>query len=211
MDSKKKFYENQANTIIKAFKKRQIEGYYCATAKEAKEKAINLMSENSTISWGGSKTLDQIGIKEALKEKNFNLLDRSQASSNDEVRSIYLQTFDADYYLMSSNAITLDGKLINIDGNGNRIAALIYGPKNVIVIAGMNKVTLDEDTARKRVRNMASPPNTVRLNCKTPCATTGMCHNCFSEECICCQILITRFSRTPNRIKVILVGEELGF
>lgn len=112
---------------------------------------------------------------------------------------------------MSSNAITLGGKLVNIDGNGNRIAALIYGPKNVIVVAGMNKVTTDEESAMKRIRNYASPVNALRLSQNTPCAATGECHDCLSDACICCQVLVTRKSRTKNRIKVILVGEELSY
>ena len=117
----------------------------------------------------------------------------------------------ADYFLMSTNAITMDGELVNIDGRSNRVSCLCWGPQNVIIIAGMNKVALDVESALKRVRNFAAPPNAVRLNKNTPCAQTGKCADCYSPDCICSQIVITRRSSTPNRIKVILVGEELGY
>lgn len=211
MEAKKKYYQVNAQQLIKNFQKRSIEGYYCPTAEEAVEKAVQLIEEGSKISWGGSKTLADIGLLEKLKESKLDLLDRSTANNSDEKAAIYYKALDCDYYLMSSNAITQDGKLINIDGNGNRIAALIYGPKNVIIIAGMNKVTKDEESAIKRIRNYAAPTNAIRLEQETPCTKTGSCHECLVEDCICCQILITRKSNKNNRIKVILVGEELGF
>jgi hypothetical protein len=211
MIPQKQFYENQANTIIKALEKRQMAGYYCETKEAAALKALSLMEEGAVISWGGSVTLDATKIKELMAAKDYKILDRSKATTKEAIRQIYLESFNADYYLMSTNAITLDGELINIDGNGNRVAALIYGPKNVIVLAGMNKVVADEASARKRVSNLASPPNAIRVSANTPCAKTGMCHHCLSEDCICCQTVITRFSRTKDRIKVILIGEALGF
>ncbi|QTL97590.1 lactate utilization protein [Iocasia frigidifontis] len=211
LKSKKEYYRIKGNELIKNFKKRNIEGYYCSTGEEAVKKALELIKEGSTVSWGGSMTLEQIGLLEKLKESNLKLLDRSTAENADERAEIYYKTFNCDYFLMSSNAITQDGKLVNIDGNGNRIAALIYGPKNVIVIAGMNKVTKDEESAMKRIRNCASPINAIRLEQNTPCTQTGHCHECLTEDCICCQMLVTRKSRHDGRIKVILVGEELGF
>jgi len=211
MGPKEKYYQINAQQVIENFKKRNIEGYYCSTAEEAVEKAVELIKENSTVSWGGSTTLQEIGLLEKLKEFNLELLDRSTANNPEEKSEIYYKALNCDYYFMSSNAITQDGKLINIDGNGNRIAALIYGPKNVIIIAGMNKVTKDEESAMKRVRNYASPTNAIRLEQETPCTKTGKCHQCLVDDCICCQILVTRKSNKDNRIKVILVGEELGF
>lgn len=139
------------------------------------------------------------------------LLDRDTVKSDEEKRMVHYETFNCDYYLMSSNAITQDGKLVNIDGNGNRIAALIYGPANVIIIAGMNKITADEDSAIKRIRNYTAPLNSLRLSKYTPCTRTGSCEECLSDDCICCQVLVTRKSSHKKRIKVILVGEELGF
>lgn len=211
MTPRKKYYENTSKTLIKQFSKRRIEAYYCETKELAKNKALSLMKEGSIISWGGSMTLHEIDLFSSLKAGDYTLLDRSLAKDASQVDKIYHEALNADYYLTSSNAITLDGKLVNIDGNGNRIAALIYGPREVIVIAGMNKVVLDEDAALKRIRNEASPINTVRLDKNTPCSHTGKCADCLSDDCICCQTLITRMSRVPNRIKVILVGEELGY
>lgn len=211
MDAKNEFYKIKAENVIKSFAKRNIEGYYAENAESARKKMLELIKENSLVSWGGSKTLQEIGIFEQLKEGNYNLLDRTTAENSTEKEKIYHQALNSDYYLMSSNAITQSGKLINVDGNGNRLAALIYGPKNIIIAAGMNKVTTDEESAVKRVRNQAAPANVVRLDKKTPCAKTGYCHSCQVEDTICCQTVITRYSRQKERIKVILVGEELGF
>lgn len=211
MSVMKTFYENQANTVVKAFKKRQIEGYYCDSKDEAKKLAMSFVKEGSIVSWGGSKTLGEIGLLDALTTMPITCLDRRLVTDHDDVQTIYHDALNSDYYFMSSNAITLDGKLVNIDGNGNRLAALIYGPKNIIIVAGMNKVVADEEAAIKRIKTQASPPNSVRLGFKTPCVKSGTCQDCTVPDCICCQIVTTRFSRTPNRIKVILVGENLGF
>lgn len=211
MNPKKKYYQKKAENIITNFEKRNIEGFYCSNAENAAAKILEIIADNSSVSWGGSMTLKEIGILEKLKNKNLELLDRSEARNEKEKEEIYHKALNADYYLMSSNAITQSGKLVNIDGRGNRAAALIYGPKNVIVAAGMNKVVIDEETAVKRVRNQAAPANVARLNKNTPCAETGRCHECQVEDTICCQTVITRRSNTKNRIKVILIGEELGY
>lgn len=211
MNNKKEFYQTKAKELIKNFKKRNIEAYFVETAELACQKAVDLIKVKSTISWGGSMTLKEIGLLEKLSQQDYNLLDRAQAENYQAKEKIYHQALSADYYLMSANAITQTGKLVNIDGNGNRLAALIYGPKNVIIVAGMNKITKDLESALKRVKNQAAPPNSMRLNQSTPCAKTGQCHNCQVEDTICCQTVITRRSRQKNRIKVILVGEELGF
>lgn len=212
MEPKQIHYGKQAATIIKNLEKRRMEGYYCATAAEAKEKALSLIGAGSSVSFGGSMTLEECGVLDVLrKREDIKLYDRDRAKTPDEVGVIYRQAFSADTFLMSTNAITLDGELINIDGRGNRVAALIFGPAQVIVIAGMNKVTTDETAGIARVRNMASPANCIRLNKNTPCSVTGRCGDCYGEESICSQLVVTRRSSEEGRIKVILVGEELGY
>lgn len=211
MSIKKEYYKNLSNTVMKGFKKRFIEGYYCETAAEAKELALSLVPANSTAAFGGSVTLDETGVLEALRNReDITLYDRATATTPEENKKIMHDAFNCDYYFMSSNAITADGELVNIDGTGNRVAALIYGPENVIIIAGMNKIVKDVEEGISRTRNVASPQNCVRLNKNTPCKVNGVCGNCFADT-ICDQIVITRASRIPNRIKVILVGEDLGF
>ena len=211
MTPKEQAYQNQAESIMEKFNMRGIEGYYCATADEALMKAKRFLTPGCSVTWGGSETIKEIGLLAALEESDCVLLDRASAKTEEERREFYGKAVMADYFLMSSNAITLDGQLVNIDGAGNRVACLIHGPKNVIVIAGMNKVVTDVKAAVDRVRNMASPPNTVRLQRDTPCAEYGRCADCLKDDCICCQIVVTRKSMIPGRIKVILVGEELGF
>lgn len=209
--SKKKSYENTATAVIKAFEKRGIEGYYCETSKDAVEKVMEMLPKNAVVSFGGSMTLSESGLMDALKESGLTVIDRMTAKTPEEARKLYAQTVMADYYFMSSNAITLDGELVNTDGNGNRVACLITGPSNVIILAGMNKLVPDVKSGYERVRNFAAPPNAVRLNTKTPCAALGKCGDCLSEDCMCCEIVITRKSRKKNRIKVLLIGEELGY
>lgn len=210
LSPKKLNYQNLAGHIIENLSKHQIEGYYAQDRDEALEIACRFLSPGSTVSWGGSATLNEIGFIDAVNDSDCIVLDRSQISPED-MDEFYGRVAVCDYYYMSTNAITIDGQLVNIDGNGNRVASLIHGPKNVIVIAGMNKVASDIPSAFKHVRDIAAPANTVRLNKKTPCANVGHCCDCYSPGCICSQFVITRRSNTPNRIKVILVGEELGF
>ncbi|MGL4737316.1 MAG: lactate utilization protein [Cellulosilyticaceae bacterium] len=207
----KQFYELQASSIIKQLEKRRMKGFYCSTKEDARELVLSLIEEGSSVSWGGSMSIVEAGILDALYERDTNtLLDRAKCAP-DQIDTVLRQSFFSDYYLMSSNAITLDGQLVNIDGAGNRVAAMIFGPQNVLMVVGMNKVTATVDEAINRVHNIASPQNTLRLGKETPCAKTGMCHNCLSPDCICMQTVITRNSRVPNRIQVILVGEALGY
>jgi len=208
---KQKYYENVANTIIQNLNKRQMEGYYCPDKKSALQKALELMPKGSSISWGGSMTLIETGLMDAIQNKDYKIINRDLATTLEEQRKTYGEICCSDFFLMSTNAITLNGELINIDGRGNRVAFLCYGPQNVLILAGMNKVVSDIESGFKRVRNIASPPNTVRLNKKTPCAITGKCEDCYSPDCICSQFVVTRRSGVPNRIKVILIGEELGY
>lgn len=204
------FYEKQAETILKALKKRNMEGHYCADSKTAVEYILSLIPEGSTISWGGTESARESGLLDALKTAPVTLWNRANVKPED-MKAFYRQAFCADYYLMSANAITLDGQLVNIDGNGNRVAALSYGPDHVIVLAGMNKVAPDLDSAIARVHNMAAPPNAIRLGLETPCAKDGVCHNCLTPRKICCMLHVQQFCRIPGRIHVVLVGESLGY
>ncbi|MCH5255702.1 MAG: lactate utilization protein [Lachnospiraceae bacterium] len=211
MSHKKEAYALMAGTIIKNLEKRNMEGFYFETAAECVKSIISSIPDGSVISWGGSETIKEIGLMDAIHNNRYELIDRTAAKNPDEARQIYARTVLADYYLMSSNAITIDGELINIDGNGNRVACLINGPAHVIIVAGMNKIVTDVESGVARVRNMASPPNAIRLNKKIPCASTGHCNDCLAPECFCNQIVITRRSGHEGRIKVYLVGEELGY
>lgn len=208
---KQEYYENVANTIIKNLKKRQIEGYYCPDKKSALEKALEIMPKGSKIGWGGSMTLEEIGLIDAIRNGDYKAINREKATNSEELRKIYGDICCSDYFLMSTNAITIDGELINIDGRGNRVAFLCYGPQNVLILTGMNKIVSNIEEGINRTRNVAAPPNAIRLERKTPCAITGKCGDCYSSECMCGQFVITRFSLIPNRIKVILIGEELGY
>lgn len=204
------FYETQAATIIKNLKKRGMDGHYCPDSKSAAQLILSMIPEGSTVTWGGSQSLYQSGLIDALKASPLEIWDRYQVAP-EEKKAFYQKTFSADYYLMSSNAITLDGQLVNVDGTGNRVAALAYGPDHVILLVGMNKVAKDLDAAVKRVQTDAAPPNTMRLNLNTPCSKDGICHNCYSPDRICNMLHITQFNILPGRIQVVLVGESLGF
>lgn len=211
MDIKKTYYQNLSETIIKNLNKRQMDACYFETKEEACEYVLTTIPKDSTISWGGSMSLFEAGIIDGLYANgSYNLLDRAKVAP-EKMPELLRQVFFADYYLMSSNALTVDGRLINVDGAGNRVSALIFGPTNVFVLVGMNKIVTTEDEGINRVHNVASPQNCVRLNKKTPCSITGTCADCLSPDCICAQTVITRRSQIPNRIKVILVGESLGY
>ena len=205
------FYEKQAETIIKKLNQRKMEGFYCPDVESAKAKLVELLGEGKkSVAYGGSMTLDDNGFKDSVTAAGHELIIRENYKTPEEIKECKAKQINADFFLMSTNAITLDGELINIDGRGNRVSFMIYGPDNVIIIAGMNKVVANVDDGIRRVRNIATPPNCVRLDCKTPCAVTGKCGECFTDS-ICCQFVVTRMSRVPGRIKVILVGQELGY
>ncbi len=209
--NKKIFYKNQAQSIISKLKLRKMDGYYADTMDDAIGKVLELLgNETKTVCYGGSMTLDNSDIKAKIKANGHELIVREDAKTDEEMRQLKSRMINSDVFLMSTNAITLDGELINIDGRGNRVSYLIYGPDRVFVIAGMNKVVKDVTEGINRTRNIASPANTVRLNCDTPCAKTGRCADCL-DHTICCQIVVTRCSMVPQRITVILVGEELGY
>lgn len=211
MSHKQTALSKQAETIMKNLKKRNMEGAYFESAEDCTRAILAEIPKGSVIGWGGSESIKECGLMEAIQKDSYELLDRSAAKTPEEARQIYARTVLADYYLMSTNAITLEGELVNIDGNGNRVACLIQGPLHVIIVAGMNKVVTDVPTGVARVRNFASPANAIRLKRNLPCASSGICHNCLSPECFCNQIVVTRRSMHPGRIKVYLVGEELGY
>ncbi len=206
------YYENLAKTTMKNLEKRHFECHYCKTAQEAVKLASELVPSDSTVSFGGSMTLAESGMADILKQRSdITLLDRSKAGSPEEVKEIYHKSLNADYYFMSSNAITVEGELVNIDGTGNRVGALIYGPEHVIILAGMNKISPSLKEAVSRVKNVASPLNANRLSRNTPCAAIGLCSDCLSPDCICSHTVITRKSAPEKRIKIILIGEPLGY
>ena len=197
-----------AEKTIAGLKSRNMEGYYAASKEEALKKALELIPEGSSISMGGAMSVHEIGLSDALKEGNYNFIDRD---AYEDKREAMLLAYDADFFLASANAMTYDGIIVNVDGNSNRVSAIAQGPKKVLFIVGMNKVCSDLDAAMKRARNVAAPINAQRFGLDTPCSKKGACFDCKSPDTICCQILITRFSRHPGRISVILVNDNLGF
>ena len=197
-----------AQKVIKGLKSRNMTGYYAKDKEEALKVALELIPEGSTIAMGGAMSAHEIGLVKALKEGNYNFIDRD---NYEDPREAALLAYDADVFLSSTNAMTEDGVLVNIDGNSNRVSAIAHGPKKVVFIVGMKKVCSDVDGAMKRARNVAAPINAQRFGISTPCALTGACANCKSADTICCNFLITRYSRHTDRIHVILVNEDLGF
>ncbi|MCR5268256.1 MAG: lactate utilization protein [Lachnospiraceae bacterium] len=203
-----KRYELLSEKVIAGLKSRNMSGYYAATKEEALKKALELIPEGSTVTMGGAMSAHEIGLVDALKNGSYLFIDRDAESDR---RTAMLKAYDADVFLSSVNAMTEDGVLVNIDGNANRVSAIAQGPRKVIFIVGINKICNDVDAAMKRARNVAAPINAQRFGLNTPCAKTGSCLNCKSPDTICCQFLITRYSKHANRIHVILVNDNLGF
>ena len=197
-----------AQTVIKGLKSRNMSGYYASSREEALRIALELIPEGSSVTMGGAMSAHEIGLVDALKNGNYQFIDRD---AYEDKRAAMLAAYDADVFLSSANAITSDGVMVNIDGNSNRVSAIAQGPKKVVFIVGMNKVCADIDGAIKRARNVAAPINAQRFGLSTPCSKTGACMNCKSPDTICCQFLITRYSRHTDRIHVILVNDSLGF
>ncbi len=197
-----------AQKIVKGLQSRNMTGYYAKDREEAKRIALSLIPEGSSVTMGGAMSAHEIGLVEAVKDGNYNFIDRG---AYENPREAMLLAYDADWFLSGANAITEDGVLVNIDGNANRVSCIANGPKHVLFIVGMNKVANDIDAAVKRARNVAAPINAQRFGLSTPCSKTGSCLNCKSPDTICCQFLITRFSRHEGRIHVILVNDTLGF
>lgn len=199
--------EKLAQKVIKGLESRNMTGYYAANKEEALQKALELIPEGSTVTMGGAMSALEIGLVDALVNGNYDFLDRNKM----EPREALLKGYDADFFLTSANAMTEDGIMVNIDGNANRVSYIANGPKKIVAIVGMNKICDDIDGAMKRARNIAAPTNAQRFEINTPCKKTGSCANCKSPDTICCQFLVTRYSRHAGRIHVILVNDSLGF
>ena len=198
--------------MVKAMLRRHFDAYYCATASEAKAKVNELIPDGASVTWGGTMTVRDMDIPKMLQERGtLKVWDRDKVETPEEKQEMYLRAFQADYYLSSANAITEDGIIVNIDGNGNRVAAITWGPQHVIFVVGMNKVAQDPEAALKRARSTAAPINAARFDIQTPCQLDGQCHNCNSPQSICNYIHFLRNSSKPGRIIVILVGENLGY
>ena len=197
-----------AQKVIKGLASRNMTGYYAHDKEEALKIALSLIQEGSTVTMGGAMSAHEIGLVSALKEGSYDFIDRDEY---EDKRVAMLAAYDADIFLSSANAMTEDGIIVNIDGNANRVSAIAQGPRKVLFIVGMNKICSDVDGAMKRARNVAATTNAQRFGLDTPCAKTGSCMNCKSPDTICCQFLITRFSKHPGRIEVILVNDNLGF
>ena len=201
-----------AQKMIKNLNRRNMEAFYCPTAEEAVRKVSELIEDGSNVTWGGSMTVRDLGIPDVLRKRpTLEVLDRDLAKDPEEAQAMYLRAFSADVYLTSANAISEDGVIVNIDGNGNRVAAITWGPKKVIFIIGLNKVAQTVEAALARARGIASPINAQRFDIKTPCRVDGVCHNCNSPECICSYVHFLRNSRNKGRHVVVLVGENLGY
>lgn len=197
-----------AQKVIKGLASRNMKGFYARSKAEALQTALSLIPAGSSVTMGGSVSAREIGLVDALKLGDYNFIDRDMS---DDKRAAALAAYDVDVFLSSCNAMTEDGVLVNIDGNANRVSAIAFGPRKVIFIVGMNKVCKDVDGAMKRARNVAAPVNAQRFGLNTPCSLTGSCMDCKSADTICCQFLVTRYSRHADRIYVILVNDNLGF
>lgn len=197
-----------AEKVIKGLQSRNMTGYYAKDREEAKRIALSLIPAGCSVTMGGAMSAHEIGLVDAIKTGDYTFIDRG---AFEDPREGLLAQYAADWFLSSANAMTEDGVLVNIDGNSNRVSCIAQGPKHVLFIVGMNKVCSDIDGAMKRARNVAAPINAQRFDLSTPCCKTGACMDCKSPDTICCQFLITRFSRHRDRIHVILVNDTLGF
>lgn len=204
------YYEKRGKILVKNLQSRHFEAYYCANREQALKKALELIPEGASVGWGGALSAEQIGLQDAVRKGNYHALDRETCATAEERERMSRACLDADVFITGANGLSLDGQMVNIDGTGNRVAAIIYGPKNVLVIAGMNKVTDSLEDAIRRARTVAAPMNQQRFQLPNPCTATGTCADCKSPTCICNQIVITRNCRPAGRIQFILVGEDLG-
>lgn len=205
-------YKIASEKVLEALESKNYEAYFCETKEEAKEKVLSLIPEGNSVAWGGSFSLEEAGVIDAVKKGDFKVIDRDMAKTPQERQEMMKKTLTCDTYLASVNAMAEDGTMINIDGNGNRIAAIAYGPNSVILLVGMNKLCKTREDAITRARTVAAPTNSIRLGMENlPCVKTGVCCNCNSPDCICSQIVEMRRNRVKGRIKVVLVGECLGF
>ncbi len=207
----KKHYDKRGPILVKNLKSRHFDAWYCETKEEALKMALSLIPEGASVGWGGATSCKEIGLQDAVRQGNYRAIDRDACKTPEEKNQAAREALFADVFLTGANALSLDGQMVSIDGIGNRVAAIVYGPGTVLVVAGMNKVMDSLEGAVTRARTVAAPINKQRFATQTPCEITGSCADCRSEGCICNQILITRNCRPAGRIKFILVGEELGF
>ena len=210
-ENRKKHNQSLADHVIKNLNTRGMAGYYADSKEEALKIALDLIPEESSVGWGGSASIAEIGLKQAILEGNYKVINRDVCKTPEEKREAELKCFDSDFFLASANAVTRDGILVNIDKFANRIAAIAFGPRNVLLIVGMNKIVSNVENAVDRSRNEAAAINAVRLDTQTPCCNKGLCYDCKGTKSLCCQILVTRSSGIEGRIKVILVNDDLGF
>ena len=208
---REKYYEKRAQVLVKNLQRHHFEAYFCPDRASALQKALELIPEGCSVGWGGAQSATDIGLLDAIRAGNYTAIDRDAVSDPAEKAKVMKRCLAADVFITGANAISLDGSMVNIDGNGNRVAAIVYGPDSVVVIAGMNKVVDTLEDALRRARTVAAPVNKQRFAGETPCGITGSCADCLSDGCICNQILVTRNCRPAGRIKFVLVGEELGF
>ena len=208
----KKANKNKFETVIKALERRGIHGYYAEDGAAALQMILDMIPEGSTVGRGGSETLNELGVFEELHKRNYTCLEPFKEPDPEKGKQIRRDIFSADVMLTSANAVTLDGEIVNIDGTGNRMAAVIWGPDKVIYVVGANKLVGSLDEAEARIKSDACPPNCIRLGKKTPCAITGKCGNCMSPgNTVCCHTVITRYNSVVDRVHVIFVNENLGY
>lgn len=210
-DPKQLYYAKRGEILVKNLRSRHFDAYYCPTKADALAKALELIPEGATVGWGGALSAQQIGLMQAVNAGPYNAIDRDKCTTPQEKEQAARNSLFSDVFLTGANGLSLDGQMVNIDGMGNRVAAIIYGPGSVLVIAGMNKVSDSLEDAVRRARTVAAPMNAQRFGLETPCSFTGTCGDCKNERCVCNQIVITRHCRPAGRIKFILVGEDLGF
>lgn len=208
---KQLYYEKRAAILVKNLHSRHFGADFCATKEKALQKALELIPAGATVGWGGALSAQQIGLMDAVNNGPYHALDRETCKDQQEREEMAKKCMFSDVFLTGANALSMDGQMVNIDGSGNRVGAIIYGPKKVLVIAGMNKVMDSLEEAVRRARTVAAPMNQQRFLNNNPCTVTGTCADCKSESCICNHIVITRHCRPVGRIHFILVGEELGF
>lgn len=209
--ARKQYFKKRGELLVKNLIKRHFDAIYCNTKAEALKKALEWIPEGAVVGWGGALSAQQIGLMDAVNSGSYQAIDRDACKTPAEREQAMKDCMFADVFLTGANALSLDGQMVNVDGNGNRVGAIVYGPKTVLVIAGMNKVADSLDDAITRARTVAAPMNQQRFGLNNPCTVTGTCADCKSETCICNQIVITRHCRPAGRIKFIIVGEELGF
>lgn len=205
-------WEKTAQTVIKKLERHNIEGHWAPTSADAVALVRSWMTDGDSVTWGGSETFKESGMKAALDEAGcYRMLDRTTATTADAQRAMWCDRTSADWFFMSANALTVGGELVNIDGNSDRLSLLLHGPAHVVVLCGMNKVVADVEAGIKRIQTTVCPLNAERLHTETPCELTGVCADCHAPKCMCCNVVVTRHSRHTGRIRVVLIGEELGY